>query len=245
MATSNSTNFTVTRDDLIQRALRIVSAIGQGETPDNAAYTEASMALNMLIKERQADGMQLWKVQTCTPIALTASTKDYTIGLSSTIAQTAPLKILQAWIRTTSTAADSPINLITKSDYDRYGVKTSTGQPSEMYYNPPGVGLPEQQGTITLYPAPDTNTAANCTLVFTAHYPIQDFDVSTDNPDFPSYYFNALTWGLAAELAYEYGVPLAERSMIAKTADMHLTKALGFDIEEGSFYIQPEARWEC
>ncbi len=244
MATSGSTNYTCTRDDIINRALRIVSAIGQGETPDTTAINEAATALNMLVKERQADGMQLWKVQTCSPITLTASTKDYNIGKSSTIAQVAPLKILQAWIRTTSSADDSPMLIITKADYDLYGVKTSTGQPSQLYYNPPGPGLPEQQGTITLYPAPDTTTATNCTLVFTAMYPIMEFDVSTDNPDFPSYYFNALTWGLASQLAYEYGVPLAERSMITKMADMHLTKALGFDIEEGSFYIQPEARWE-
>ncbi len=243
MATSNSSNFTCTRDDVIARALRIVQAIGQGETPDPIAVTEATLALNMIVKERQADGMQLWKIQT-NSFAVVSGTKDYNIGIGSTINQTAPLKVIQAWMRTTATAADSPMNIITKQEYDMYGVKTSPGQPSEVFYRTPGVGLPEMQGVFSLYPAPDANTASASTFVFTGMYPIQDFDVSTDNPDFPSYYFNALTWILADQLAYEYGVPLSERAMISKKATEHLMRALMFDTEEGSLYIQPEARWE-
>jgi hypothetical protein len=244
MATSGSTNFVVTRDDIITRALRIVGGVGQNETPDPSAITEAALALNMIVKERQADGMQLWKMATSTPQPLTASVNSYIIGIGGAIPQTAPLKILQAWMRTTATNADSPMNLLTKADYDRYGVKTSTGTPSEVYYKPPGPNVPEIQGTLTFYPTPDANCIATQTFVFTGIYPIQDFDASTDNPDFPGYYFNALTWLLAAELAYEYGVPLQERGMISKMAQDHLMKALSFDIEEGSFYIQPEPDYD-
>jgi hypothetical protein len=188
--------------------------------------------------------MQLWKMTTSTPVALVAGTSSYTIGTGFTIAQTAPLKVLQAWIRTTSTNADSSLNLLTKKDYDQYGNKASQGTPSEVYYKPPGPNVPEMQGTFTFYPTPDANTASSTTFVFTGVYPIQDFDASTDNPDFPGYYFLALTWLLAKELAPEYGVPLAERGMIAKEAKEHLDKALSFDIEEGSFYIQPEPDWD-
>ena len=67
-----------------------------------------------------------------------------------------------------------------------------------------------------------------------------DFDASTDNPDIPSYMFNALTWALADQLSYEYGLGLGERSMISKKAQMHKAMALSFDQEEGSLYIRPE-----
>ena len=65
---------------------------------------------------------------------------------------------------------------------------------------------------------------------------------SADNPDFPSFYYNALVWNLAGQLSYEYSVPLAERAMIDKKADLHRQRAEGFDVEEGSLYLMPQ--WE-
>ena len=242
MALSASTNFVATRDDIITRALRIVGAIGTNEVGDPSAVTEAAMALNMIVKERQADGMQLWNIDTNSN-ALTASTGSYNIGTGSTINKEAPLKIIQAWLRNTTTNTDTPLILLTKQDYDRYGNKAQTGRPSQLFYKTPGPNVTEMIGNITLYPVPDTDTATNYTLYWTGMYPLQDFDTSTDNPDFPSYYFNALTWLLADELAYEYGVPLQERGMIARKAQEHLQQALSFDIEEGSFVIQPTPNW--
>ena len=243
MALSASTNFTVTRDDVITRALRIVGAIGQGETPETQAVTDAALVLNMIVKERQADGMQLWKVQTSS-FSMTNGTSQYNIGIGSTIAQTAPLKVIQTWVRTTATNADSPTNLITKAEYDRYGNKATTGTPAMVFYKTPGPNVVEMIGTFSLYPTPDANAASTSTFFFTGMYPIQDFDASTDNPDFPSYYFNALTWLLASEIAYEYGIPMQERSQIKREAESHLQQALSFDIEEGSFFVQPGSPWE-
>ena len=243
MALSASTNFTVTRDDIITRALRIVGAIGQGETPEVQAVTDAALVLNMIVKERQADGMQLWKVQTSS-FPMVNGTATYNIGIGSTVNQTAPLKVIQTWVRTTATNADSPTNLITKQEYDRYGNKATTGTPAMIYYKPPGPNVTEMIGTFSLYPVPDANAASTSTFFFTGVSPIQDFDASTDNPDFPSYYFNTLTWLLASEIAYEYGIGLQERGQIKKEADSHLQQALSFDQEEGSFFVQPANPWE-
>jgi hypothetical protein len=242
MPLSGTTNYSVSRDDVITRALRLVGAIGQGEVPENQTLLEATQALNMIIKERQADGMQLWKVTTSS-MSMTASTAAYAIGVGQTIDQTAPLKILQAWIRNSTTLTDTPLNLITKQDYDRYGNKASAGSPSQLFYKTPGPNTSEIAGTITLYPTPDANAVSSGALYFTGIYPIQDVTFSTENLDFPSYYFNALTWLLADELAYEYGVPLNERGMIAKKAQEHLQMALNMDIEEGSYFIQPSTQW--
>jgi len=242
MALSASTNFVVTRDDIITRALRLIGAIGQGESGEPLAVTEAAQVLNMIVKERAADGMQLWRIITST-FTMVAGTATYNIGTGSTIAQAAPLKIIQAWRRNTTTLTDSPVNIITKQEYDRLGNKVSQGAPNQMFYKVPGPNVPELIGNIALYPAPNTATASSEIFVFTGVYPLQDFDTSTDNPDFPSYYFNALTWLLADELAFEYGVPLAERGMIAKKAQEHLQMALDNDIEEGSYFIQPQTDW--
>lgn len=238
---SGSYNYSATRDDIIKRALRIIGAIGQGETPTSTQFTECSQALNDLVKEWQGDGMQMWRYLLSSAITYVANQKAYTIGVSATGSnQTAPLKILQAFNRNTTTNADQPILLLTQQEYRMLGNKTSTGTPNQLYYLPPGPPQTEMVGTITVYPVPDTNAAANIQLYVVGMLPLSDFDASADLADFPSFYYNALCWGLADQLSYEYGVPFAQQSMITKKASDHLSKALGYDKEEGSLYLQPD-----
>src|SRR5260221_466575 len=94
-----------------------------------------------------------------------------------------------------------------------------------MFYKTPGPPQPEMQGTVILLPVPTANDVTNVLNIYmTCMMPLMDFDVTTDNPDFPSYYYNALVWGLADQLATEYGVPLSERGFIQNKADKHLMK---------------------
>lgn len=238
--TSNSTNYSATRDDIIKRSLRIIGALGQGESPSTDAKTEASQALNDLVKEWQSDGMQMWKYGVSSAITYVASTASYTIGIGATSDQVAPLKIVQAFNKNTSTSVDIPMVIMTKQEYYMMSNKTSTGTPNQLYYNPPGPPETEMVGTIRVYPTPDSTAASTYNLYIIGMFPLEDFDAATDLADFPSFYYNALCWGLADQLSYEYGVPFAQQSMISKKADFHLQKALGFDREEGSIYLQPD-----
>lgn len=243
MPTSTSYNYTKNRDQIITRALRIVGAIGQGETPIATALSEAAEVLNDLIKEWEADGMQLWCIRqyNFTPVA---GTNSYTIGVGSTINDVAPTKVIQAWNRS-STNLDTPILLITRHEYNMLGSKSTQGTPTQLWYNPPGeISGTENTGTLTLYVTPDTNYAANFTIYFTGVRPIQDFDAASDLMDFPQYWGNAVVWGLADQLSYEYGVGLSERAMISKKAEMHKEKALSYGTEEGHLLIQPSPHWQ-
>lgn len=245
MALSASYNYALTRDSLIARALRIIGAIAQGETPTATAVTEASQTLNEVMKEWQSDGMQLWKTST---IALTGSvTTGATITISpstptSMVVQPAPWKVLHMYYKADSNSNDTPLRMITKEEYDRLTPKATTGTPTQCYYKPPGAagGTDNAVGTFYLFPALSTAWIAANDIYATAVFPLMDFDASTDNPDIPSYMFNALTWALADQLSYEYGLGLGERSMISKKAQMHKAMALSFDQEEGSLYIRPE-----
>ena len=243
MATSNSYNFTKNRDQIITRSLRIIGAIGQGETPNATAVTEAAEVLNDMVKEWEADGMQLWCVKEYTLVPV-ASTNVYTIGVGSTIDEAAPTKLLQAWSRVTTGSKDTPILLITRHEYNMLGSKTTEGSPSQLWYNPPGqISATETQGTCTLYVTPDTNFATNSTIKFTGVRPLQDFDAASDVMDFPQYWGNAVVWGLADQLSYEYGVGLSERSMLAKKAEFYRERALSYGTEEGHLLIQPNPGW--
>jgi len=245
MPTSSSYNYTTNRDNIINRSLRIVGAIGQGETGDTNAVTEAAMALNDLAKEWEADGMPLWALTTYT-LTPVASTSTYSVPGTAVDIVVAPLKIFQVWSHNSSSNSDSPILLLTRQEYNILGAKTTGGAPSQLWYNPPGnMGISNSAtGTVTLYPVPDATYVATGTIKFTGHKPFEDFDASTDVPDFPQYFYNALIWGLADQLSYEYGVSYAGRSMITKKADFHKQLALSFGTEEGSFRIQPLPSWD-
>lgn len=71
MTTSNSYDFEVTRDQIIDLAHQHVGAIGEGESASPEQVTEASRLINMIIKLRAADGMPLWALKRATILPVT------------------------------------------------------------------------------------------------------------------------------------------------------------------------------
>lgn len=244
MTQSTSYNYTTNRDGIIKRAYRIIDAIGEGEDPTPTQITEGSEALNDLVKEWAAEGMPLWAIKTSSAITLVSGTTSYSIGVGATVNQNAPLKIYYAWLRDINTNFDTPMLVIPRKSYELLATKTQLGVPNQLWYNPPpGIAVTENAGTITLYVTPDTYTAANKRLYFSGQYPFMDFDAAADVPDFPQYWFNAVKWGLADQLAYQNSVGIAERSMITKKALYHKEMAMSFNPEEGSYEITIQPSW--
>lgn len=63
MASSNSYNFTITRNDLITDALLHIGAISEDDTPSAAALSNGARMLNMMVKLRASEGMPLWAIR--------------------------------------------------------------------------------------------------------------------------------------------------------------------------------------
>jgi hypothetical protein len=68
--------------------------------------------------------------------------------------------------------------------------------------------------------------------------PFADFDSSTDVVDFPQYWIRALKYGLADEIAMEYGYPIKDRQELMLRAEKYKEDALSFTQEEGSYYFK-------
>jgi len=233
--TSGTTTFSVTRDDIIKGALRKIGVVAQGELPTADQTTEAAFALNLLVKAWEADGMPLWALRT-TPIPLTANKKDYTIGIGKDVVTDKPLKVLQAWNRSTGNV-DIPMRLLTKQEYNILGNKSTTGKPIQLYYEPSA-----NYGTVFLFPTPAAADVLESTIYIVYQRPYEDFNISTDTPDFPQEWYDAILYGLAVRLAPEYGVPIDQRQVLGREAADIKAAAMSFGTEEGSMYFGVERR---
>lgn len=229
MAISGSTDFSVTRDQLIEGALRICGVTAPGETPTTAMYNGASEALNMIAKAWQSDGMPLWAISEYT-ITLTADTSSYTISPKL-------LKVTQALNRNVDTNIDIPMRIVTRDEYNRLGNKTTSGNPIIVWCNP---NLDDT--TVKLYPTPTSVEEASNTIILTYQKEFSDFDASADTPEFPKEYYDALKFALASRLSYEYGVDIQDRKQLFEQAMILKNEALSFGTEEGSMYFGVDVR---
>lgn len=236
MATSGSVDFSVSRDNLIEAALRLSGVLD----PESGSATATQLskgaeALNMLVKAWHADGMPLWAIKKST-ITLLTDTNSYTV---TSLGITRPIRIIKAYRTDTTSSTDTPMNIITRDEYVQLGNKTSSGPPVDLYYDPQ---LTDALATIYMYPRPSSTDATTYTVTIYYQRPFEDFDASADTPDFPQEWYQAIKWNLAVNLAYEYGVPDSRLDRIERRAMFEHQKVLDMGQEEGSIYFMPDQR---
>lgn len=230
MTTSGSTDFSLSRDDIIKRALRLVGVLAQGEVPTVEQVDESSVALNGLVKAWQADGMPLWSIKERT-VTLVSGQSTYTLSTPK------PLKVIQAWNHNTTSNVDIPMRIITKQEYNILGNKTSSGNPIQIYYDPR-----RDTGELHVFPVPSTTEQTLNVIKLVYQAPFEDFDAATDTPDFPQEWYDAVTYGLAVRLAGEYQISTEVRKMLMMEANQIKQEALSFGTEEGSLFFQRDNR---
>lgn len=237
MPTSNSYDFSTTRDSIITSALRKLGVLGDYESLDTTRRDAAILAINPMIKHLAALGMPLWAVtQQTIPMSLWTG-PSVTIGPGQTINQAVfPLKIVQA-LRIQNTY-EVPLDIQNFNNYNLITNKQSTGAPITLFYHPQNYF-----GTIYLWPIPDSSWQSTGSLKIRYQREFQDFDNGTDEPDFPKEWHEVLIYQLAVRLAPEYGIPINERMLLKKEADSLLERALQFDTEVGSMFLIPETRY--
>lgn len=126
MAVSGSKNFTVTRTDLIYAALRKTGEFDSGETPAAGDIADAALALNLMVKEWSARGIDVpWREEIT--VFLQPGTQSYLIGPDGDHATTS---YVETTLSTDEALGSSSLGLtsttgINTSDY--IGVKLDDG----------------------------------------------------------------------------------------------------------------------
>jgi hypothetical protein len=227
--------FTLNRDQVIKGALKKVGAIGQGEDPNTDQVTEAAESLNILVKAWQADGLPLWRIKKDF-FDLSAGQAKYSTDTSFGL-DAKPMKIMQVYLHDINSGSDIELVTVSRMEYNRLGKKDAQGYPTQYYYD-----IQNTHGELNLYPVPNTDAQLNKQLAIIYQEQVKDILVSTDVPDFPSEWNRALVYGLACDIADDYGVPLKERAYLQQRATLLKAEVLSWDQEDASVFFTKEVR---
>ncbi len=235
MTTSNVTTNQLTRNGLIEMAVRKLGVVADGQTLSTENYTNGSAALNTLLGAFRTLGMPLWARQSY-DLTLTAGTSSYNIGSSQTLNTPYPLKLLQAYRTDSNNSSKVQLEIIPDYNFNRLPTGSS-GYPIQISYTPK-VNL----GVIKLWPTPDATAVANTTVTIVYQRPMEYMSSSTDTFDIPEEWLEAVVYNLAVRLAPEWGVPLPDRKALKNEADEYLEMAKSFGAEDGSIFWQIDRR---
>ena len=185
-----------TANDIINRALKSLAVIGQGETADSDQAADALVSLNDMISSWANEAAMIYQVATDI-VTLQSGKNDYTIGAGAyDINTTRPLKVLQAFIRMNS--IDYPVEVVSREQYQSIILKSLQSQlPTILYYD---TGYPSS--TVRLWCSP--NQAND--LHIDSLKPFSGFATLSDTVSLPPGYERALRLNLAVELMPEYQV---------------------------------------
>lgn len=202
--------------DVIEDALRKIGVAAQDEAMTADQSDAGLRAFSRFLRSLQNRCPDLWLV----------SSGDVTLttDVSYTPLPEYPRKVMSA--RLVRSGVETPMQEITREEYDALPVKTSTGTPCLWYFD-------RQKGTGTLYVWPRLATAAGEVIRLTYERPIRVPANIGDTVDAPDEWEEAMVYGLGARLADDYGV--AASNIVAR-AEEELRLVLARDREGSMFF---------
>jgi len=240
MSTSGVATYNVNRNDIIAASLRLLGVLEEGAVPNATAIENASLVLNLLIKDWMTDGIKLWTVNEIV-LPLVYNKTTYSIGEANTndLVTFKPLKVIQATLRNNAVnpAIDMPMTIISEQEYNILGAKKSQGNVNTVMYKPY-----IDNGILSIFLTPTVEVATNYELRLNIQRPLQNITNSNQTFDFPAEWYQCLRWGLAAELVPDYGLDLQRSSLIIQRAEQYKQRLLGWDVENASTFFRPDAR---
>lgn len=245
MATSGSFNWTLTRDNILKRALAKVG----NSNPNVNDISDASDVLNGIMKAWQNDSVFVWTykweskpLDTASAEVIGTDGKNYRCILGHTAAAANqpitgsdwPTFWIEggsagaAWVATTVYGSigdfnvpadtmyierayvrdgnsDIPLEIGNWGSYFSITDKAHEGTPTFLFLDM------ELTPRVILWPLPER-------IDYVLHYLrvqlIEDFDISANTPDSPTRWIDAMVYAVAADLADDYGLAIAERQIL-------------------------------
>ena len=208
---------TYTAGDQINRALRLLGILAEGETPSAAMSQDALTAMNQMIESWSTERLAVYN--TIDQVYLWESgTLSKTLGPSGDFVGVRPILLDDAtYYRDPSTNVSFGIKFINQQQYDGIAVKTVTSTYPQVIW----VNMEYPNVRMTIYPRPTRELEWH---FVSAEALDQPADLSTVLY-FPPGYLRAFTYNLAMEIAPEFGVePSPQVQRIAMTSKRDLKR---------------------
>ncbi len=186
MSTSGSSDWTLTARDVVTYALRKLRVVSVAETPAAEDMVVGLQSLNAMLKGWQMTGPHLWR-ETLGSLALTTA---------SSFSVPTPYRIISARFR--QSGRDLPMEVLTREEYLEIPLKTSTGIPTQYYFD-------VQRDGGTLYIWPVMASVSGETVEYSYQRRFEDVDDPDDDLDIPQEWLETVGYALAARLADDYG----------------------------------------
>ena len=206
-----------TAGDQINRALRLLGVLAEGETTSAEASQDALTAMNQMIDSWNTEKLSTFSTQSQI-FTWSASTISRTLGPTGNFVGNRPVMVEDStYFRDPLTNVSYGIKIINQQQYDGIAVKTVTSTyPQVLWIN---MTYPDIE--MYVYPVPIRDLEWHFVSVEELTQPAL---LATDLA-FPPGYLRAFTFNLACEIAPEFGVePSPQVKRIAMTSKRNIKR---------------------
>ena len=208
---------TYTAGEQINRALRLLGVLAEGETPSASVSQDCLMALNQMIESWNTERLSVFSTQDQVYLWPTSTVKR-TLGPTGDFVGNRPILLDDAtYFRDPSTNVSFGIKIINQQQYDGIAVKTVTSTYPQVIW----VNMTYPNIEMYIYPVPTRLLEWHFVSVEELTQPA---NLSTQIL-FPPGYLRAFAYNLAMEIAPEFGVePSPQVQRIAMTSKRDLKR---------------------
>lgn len=188
----------ITANDMIARSMRLVGALGQGETPTAQEQTDGLYALNAMLDSWSIERLMVYNIVE-ENFTWTASSRTQTMGSGGNFNTTRPSKLENGFSRVNN--VDYPYELVSKPTYDLVVAKsTVTSTFPRIIYADYGFPLI----TLSAYPIP----VSALDFHLNSWKQLQSFATGTTALSLPPGYQRAMEYNLAVEMSTDFSLPV-------------------------------------
>lgn len=197
-----------TAQEQIEGALRAIGQLAQGETPDADTLSDALVALNQMLDSWSTERLSVFCMDEQT-FTWTANNTSRTVGPTGDFVGTRPVAVDPSTFYKVNNIS-YPLMLLNVDQYNGIALKTATSSLPQCLY----VNMTMPDATMYVYPVPSASFELHLVSVQELDQPAT---LATELV-VPPGYLKAYRFGLAVEIATEFGIE--PPPMVKRQADL-------------------------
>ncbi len=219
-----------TPERLITMALRDCGKLAQDAVPDSEQFLDGMQRLADILYFQQTRGLTLWLLEDIT-VPLIAGQATYTFGPGGDVETRKPFRVEFGYATDGAQENRRPVTPLSYTDYVRLSNVVQTGQVTQYFVNKQLELL-----YVSLWLVPDATQVSQGSVHLVMRTKAEHLTMLNQSMTFPTEWYLALRWALAAELST--GQSTAIQNRCQGLADRYIDALEGWNIEDVPLQIQ-------